>query len=85
MRTLYTRSNFHCIHVDQDAPIDFYTYTLKLSQCLDHVYVAYPRIKVHWGLMNILQAERLCQTFLLKQSPTWYYYMTIAVSYLISY
>jgi hypothetical protein len=83
MRTLYVRSNFHCIHIDEEAPTNFYTYALKLSQCLDNVFVANPRIKVKWGTMSILEVERLCQTYLLKQSSKWHYYMTIAVSFLI--
>ncbi len=81
MRILYVRSNFHCIHVEQEAPINFYTYALKLSTCLDNVYVAHPRIEVSWGGMEILVAERLCQTYLLKQSSKWHYYMTIAVRF----
>jgi len=84
MRTLYVRSNFHCIHVDQEASINFYVYALKLSTCLDNVFAINPRKKVQWGTMSILEVERLCQTYLLKQSSKWHYYMTIAVSSLIS-
>ncbi|CAF4090969.1 unnamed protein product, partial [Rotaria sordida] len=78
MRTLYVRSNFHCIHVDENASTNLYTYALKLSTCLDNVYIATPRLKVSWGTMSILEAERLCQTYLLKQSSKWHYHMTIA-------
>jgi len=85
MRTLYTRSNFHCIHVDQDAPAIFYSYAMQLSKCLDNVYIAHPRIKVEWGTMALLEAERVCQIYHLKQSSRWHYHMTIAVSFLISY
>jgi hypothetical protein len=84
MRTLYVRSNFHCIHVDEKAPIHFYVYALKLSTCLDNVFVLNPRTKVQWGTMSILEVERLCQTYFLKRSSKWHYYMTIAVSSLIS-
>jgi hypothetical protein len=84
MRTLYVRSNFHCIHVDENASPNCYSYALKLSTCLENVYVSTTRIKVSWGTMSILKAERLCQTYLLKQSPKWHYHITIAVSLLIS-
>ena len=80
MRTLYVRSNFHCIHIDKNAPSFYFDYAVKLSLCLDNVYIAIPRIKVSWGTMSILEAERICQTHLLQKSSKWHYYMTIAVS-----
>ncbi|CAF1239301.1 unnamed protein product [Rotaria sordida] len=48
------------------------------TQQFDNVYIATPRLKVSWGTMSILEAERLCQTYLLKQSSKWHYHMTIA-------
>ena len=80
MRTLYVRTNFHCIHVDRDAPGYFFGYAVKLSTCLENVVIVNRRRKVGWGEFNILEVERLCQSILLNQSSTWYYYMTIAVS-----
>ncbi len=84
MRTLYVRTNFHCIHVDKNAQPIYFDYAVKLSLCLENVYIAFPRIKVTWGTMSILEAERICQIHLLQKSSKWHYYMTIAVSFLIS-
>ena len=81
MRTLYVRSNFHCIHVDLKSPNYFHSYARKLSQCLSNVYVI-ESIRVAWGSFRILRTERLCQSVLLKKSTKWHYHMTIAVSFL---
>ncbi len=84
MRTLYVRSNFHCIHVDKEASFDLYAYVVKLSTCLENVHIVHPRLEVSWGAMTILEVERHCQRYLLQKSSKWHYYMTIAVSFLIS-
>ena len=79
MRTLYVRTNLHCIHVDLSAPAHLHAYALKLSTCLENVYLVDTRIEVKWGHISILEAERLCQRLLLNQSSAWHYYMLISV------
>ena len=85
MRTLYVRTNFHCIHVDRKAPEHFYTYALKLSTCLENVHLVNTRIDVKWGDRSVLEAQSLCQRLLLNQSSSWHYYMTIAVSFISNF
>ena len=82
MRTLYVRTNLHCIHVDRKASQEIYLYAHKLSTCLENVHVLDTRIDVQWGDITILEAQSLCQRFLLNQSSAWHYYMTIAVSFI---
>ena len=82
MRTLYVRTNLHCIHVDRKASQEIYLYAHKLSTCLENVHVLDTRIAVQWGDITILEAQSLCQRFLLNQSSAWHYYMTIAVSFI---
>ncbi|CAF0819235.1 unnamed protein product [Adineta steineri] len=80
MRTLYTRTNYHCIHIDLKASSDIYKYALKLSNCLDNIYLSNQRLNISWGTFSLLQAERICQKILLEKSSKWFYYMTIAGS-----
>lgn len=85
IRTLYVRTNFHCIHVDRKTPEQFYTYALKLSTCLENVYLISERVEVKWGGRSVLEAQSLCQRLLLNRSSSWHYYMTIAVSLISKY
>ncbi|CAF0945015.1 unnamed protein product [Didymodactylos carnosus] len=78
LRTLYSRSNFHCIHVDVKAPIIMYKYVVKLSECLENVYLSPVRLTVRWAGFSILEAERSCQLLLLNKEKTWKYYMNLA-------
>jgi core-2/I-Branching enzyme len=85
MRTLYIRINYHCIHIDAKAPSNLFNYVLKLSTCLENIFISTQRINITWGTINVLQAERICQLILLKKSFTWNYYMTIAVKFYFKY
>ncbi len=80
IRTLYSRTNFHCIHIDLKASNQIYKYALKLTNCLSNVYLVKQRINISWATFSILQAERICQKILIEKSSKWFYYMTIAVS-----
>ncbi|CAF1210412.1 unnamed protein product, partial [Didymodactylos carnosus] len=77
LRTIYRRSNFYCIHVDLDANPQIYSYARKASKCLKNVHLAPKRIRVTWGTYSTLEAERMCQIFLMKKFKTWKYYMNV--------
>ncbi|CAF0834644.1 unnamed protein product [Didymodactylos carnosus] len=78
LRTVYREHNYHCIHVDLHAPKYLYYYAQKASKCLKHVYVTPKRIKVAWGTYSTLEAERICQVYLLERFKSWKYYMNLA-------
>lgn len=78
LRTIYRRSNYYCIHVDQKAPLTFYQSIRDRARCVTNIHLLEKRLDVRWGQFSVLEAEHLCQRELLKQSTQWRYYFNLA-------
>ncbi|CAF0964470.1 unnamed protein product [Didymodactylos carnosus] len=77
-RMLYSRQNYHCIHLNLKASDCLIQYAKKLAQCVDNVYLSPRQFNVTSNKkFSILQAELTCQIHLLKQSEKWKYYMIL--------
>ncbi|CAF1303677.1 unnamed protein product, partial [Didymodactylos carnosus] len=68
LRMIYRQHNFYCIHTDLHAPQHLVDYSEKASKCLKNVYLSPRRISVKWSAYSTLEAERLCQVFLLQST-----------------
>ena len=80
LRTIHRQFNYYCIHVDLKAPLALYQAVQQRSRCVSNIYLAERRLNVTWGHFSVLEAERMCQAELLKQSNQWKYYLNLAAS-----
>lgn len=77
LRAIYRPQNFYCIHVDAKSPHTFHLAVKSISACFSNVFLASTRVKVRWGLFNVLMADLICMKDLWKRYKTWKYFINL--------
>ncbi|XP_078000547.1 beta-1,3-galactosyl-O-glycosyl-glycoprotein beta-1,6-N-acetylglucosaminyltransferase-like [Glandiceps talaboti] len=77
LRTIYRPHNVYCIHVDKKSPLQLHTAMHAIASCFDNVFIASRLVKVTWGSISQVYAERSCQKDLLTKNQKWKYLINL--------